>query len=72
MEKLIFLIVMTVKKEFFLTSSPLEIYSITLGNLQTLYQYVKEVASGGLLKEIIEHYEDTASKYRFMEYYQLR
>lgn len=36
MEKLLFLIIMTVKKEVFMTSSPLELYSLTLGNLQIL------------------------------------
>jgi hypothetical protein len=48
---------MTVKKEFYLTSSPLEIYSITLGNLQTLCQYVKQSQSANLLEEIIEVYK---------------
>jgi hypothetical protein len=45
MEKLIYLIVMTLKKEFFLSSSPLEIYAITLGNLNTLAQYVAQTAA---------------------------
>lgn len=63
---------MTIKKEFFLTSSPVEIYSITLGNLQTLQQYVKQTESASILEEVIEFYKEKASKYKFMEYQQLR
>ena len=36
MEKLLYLILMTVKKEIFMTSSPLELYPLTLGNLRIL------------------------------------
>ena len=36
MEKLLYLILMTVKKELFLMSSPLELYSLTQGNLRLL------------------------------------
>ena len=57
---------MTIKKEFFLSSSPVEIYSITLGNLQTLQHYVKETQSATILEEVIEFYKEKASKFRFM------
>lgn len=41
MEKLLYLIIMTVKKEIFLTSSPLELYSLTVGNLKMLQHHCK-------------------------------
>ena len=50
MEKLLYLILMTVKKELFLTSSPLELYSLTQGNLRLLQEYAKGTPSQSLLQ----------------------
>jgi len=53
MDKLIYLIIMTVKKEIFMLSSPLELYSLTLDNLIILLQYVRKTQAENLLKENI-------------------
>jgi hypothetical protein len=63
---------MTVKKEFFLTSSPLEIYSMTLGNLETLSRYVSQTSSSKMVEPIITIYKEAVSSYGFMEYHQIR
>ena len=49
MEKLLYLIIMTLKKEVFLTSSPLELYSLTLGNLRMLQLHTKGTPAEALL-----------------------
>ncbi len=54
MEKLLFLIIMTLKKEVFLTSSPLELFSLTLGNMRILQQYAKSTPSEDLLEDDIK------------------
>ena len=41
MEKLLILMFMSIKKEIFSLSSPLELYSLTIGNLEVLKNYVK-------------------------------
>jgi len=68
MDKLIFLIIMTVKKEFYLTSSPLELYSLTLGNLQTLASHTVGTDSAILLERSMEQFVSVAGKYSFMQY----
>jgi hypothetical protein len=54
MEKLLLLIIMTLKKEVFLTSSPLELFSLTLGNMRILQQYAKSTPSEDLLEDDIK------------------
>lgn len=54
MEKLLLLIIMTLKKEIFLTSSPLELFSLTLGNMRILQQYAKSTPSEDLLEDDIK------------------
>ena len=50
MEKLLILMIMSVKKETFCLSSPLELYSLTIGNLEVLKKYVK----GGEGEKIVQ------------------
>ena len=72
MEKLLYLILMMVKKELFLASSPLEIYTLTLGNMRTLQQYAKGTPSDDLLEVNINHFSQVATNYTFVEYLDLK
>ncbi len=72
MEKLLFLIIMTLKKEFFLSSSPLELYSVTKGNLHTLSLNVEGTAAEKTVQTVLELFSKTAAGMSFMEYHQLR
>ena len=68
MEKLLYLIIMTVKKEIFLLSSPLEIFSLTSGNLQILLDYTKNTEAEDSMGQILKNFRETGSTYRFMQY----
>lgn len=72
MEKLLFLIIMTLKKEFFLSSSPLELYAITKGNLKTLQDYVANTNAESTMKSAAEQFIALGDKMSFMEYHQMR
>lgn len=68
MDKLIYLILMTVKKEAFLLSSPLELYALTLGNLLTLSTYVDGTSAHALVINAADLFKSAASQYSFMQY----
>lgn len=68
MEKLLYLILMTVKKELFLTSSPCELYALTLGNLRLLQQYARGTPAEALIQSNISKFTETAGGYTFREY----
>jgi hypothetical protein len=72
MEKLLFLIIMTLKKEFFLCSSPLELYAVTKGNLNTLSLNVEGTAAEKTVYTVLELFTKSAAGMSFMEYHQLR
>lgn len=61
MEKLIYLILMTVKKETFMLSSPLELFALTLGNLLTLSTYVDGTPAYSLVMNAIDLFKSSAS-----------
>jgi hypothetical protein len=72
MDKLLYLILMTVKKELFLTSSPLELFPLTLGNLQTLQHYARGTDSEQLLEANIGLFRAAATSYSFLQYQELK
>lgn len=72
MEKLLYLIIMTVKKEVFLTSSPLELFALTVGNLRMLHHHSRGAASEGLVKNAIEAFSSAAASYSYIQYLEIR
>ncbi len=72
MEKLLYLIIMTLKKETFLTSSPLELYSLTIGNLKILQLYTQGTQSQSLLDSTISIFSEGAQNYTFSQYTELK
>ena len=72
MEKLLILMIMSVKKETFLLSSPLELYSLTIGNLEVLKKYVKGGEGQTSVDTAIKHLRDVADKLSFMQFLNLR
>lgn len=66
MEKLLFLIIMTLKKEFFLLSSPLELYSVTKGNLTTLSINVQKTTAEKTVENVVELFDKRAAGMSFM------
>ena len=62
MEKLLILMIMSVKKETFLLSSPLELYSLTIGNLEVLKKYVKGGEGQTSVDTAIKHLREVTDK----------
>lgn len=71
MDKMFYLMLLSVKKEIFLTSSPVELYSLTLGHLANLVKYM-EGNNVPYLEHAIGEFQKTAKKYSFIQYLEIK
>lgn len=73
MEKLFYLVLMTFKRQIFLLSSPLELYTLTLTHLQDVVELQKNNKQAtACVKECIDIFKREGEKLTFLHYLDLK
>lgn len=73
MEKLFYLVLMTFKRQVFLLSSPLELYTLTVTHLQDVVDLqINNKQASGCVRECLEIFKREAEKLTFLHYLDLK
>ena len=72
MDKMFYLMLLSVKKEVFLVSSPLELYTITLSHLLSIAKYLEGADCSTTIGYAIDQFQKFASRYSFMQYLEIK